>query len=445
LPRAPFDFRRVLSSFAQAAVLIAFVASACGRSRALSPAESPVGAAGENATGSADATSTGAAGASASGLAGGGGAMSAASGSAGTGAAGFAADGAAGTSASTPLRISAGEALDRVAAVLWRLKRDPNELSPTAAFTTRGDVALAVRSMLSDPRAQAGVGAFYRWWLDLDSVATLAKDPMLFPEATPQLLSDMADETTAFGIDLTLAHNGSMDQLFTANWTFVNAGLASIYGVVGGVLGDPLRFTMLPPGRAGLLTQPALQALGSLAKRNSPSHRGTYIDQRMLCEDLPSAPVGIPGLDPIPPGESVRQALAADLGGAACAACHTAIDPPGLAFEGFDAIGRARTTDNGAPIDTSNLAVRMPDPTGSTNGTSFVVEGPVELAKLLSTAPAVEGCFAQKWLSFVLGRDLEPGDMPSLASAQQAFAASGFNIQTLIAAVLSSDTFLAPL
>ena len=115
------------------------------------------------------------------------------------------------------------------------------------------------------------------------------------------------------------------------------------------------------------------------------------------------------------------------------------MDPPGLAFEGFDAIGRARTSDNGGPVDTSNLTVILPD-----NRSGTVVNGPVELAKLLATDPAAEICFAQKWLAFALGRDLNDSDIASLAKSEADFAASGFNIQALIVSVLSSDAFLAP-
>jgi hypothetical protein len=401
------------------AVAVVLMASACGGARALAPNEATAGMGGGASTGAAGATATGTAGATE-----------------GTGAGGS-------YGFSPTLHIPGADALERVAAVLWQQAPDGNLSQQAAAFTTTADVASIVQTMLADPRARAGVGAFYRWWLDLDSVVTLKKDPVLFPEATPELLADMANETTTFGVETTLAPTGTFPLLMAAGWTFVNARLAALYGI-DGVTGDSLQRTRLPDGRAGLLTQPALQALGSFAARNSPSHRGTYIEQRFLCQMVPSSPPGVPGLPAPPPDETIRQELQSEFQSAVCAACHAIVDPPGLAFEGFDAIGRARTTDNGAPVDTSNLAVRLPDPTLSSNGTVVVVNGPVELTKALTSAPAVEGCFAQKWLSFALGRDLEASDMPSLASVQAAFTAHAFDLQALIVAVLSSDAFLAP-
>ena len=119
---------------------------------------------------------------------------------------------------------------------------------------------------------------------------TLEKDATLFPAFTPALQASMAAETATYGVSLTLTFAGSFQTLMTSTFSFINAGLADIYGV-SGVTGDDLRLVSLPPlERAGLLTQPALQALGSFPTRNSPAHRGAYIEQRFFCAQIPSAP-----------------------------------------------------------------------------------------------------------------------------------------------------------
>jgi hypothetical protein len=340
---------------------------------------------------------------------------------------------------SKALPIPSAEALTRVAALLWQ---QPPEL-PGGDLATTADLARAVRAMLADPRASNGVGAFYRWWLDLDQVATLTKDPMLFPAFTPALQADMSAETLAFALDVTIASDGSFQTLMTANWSFVNARLADIYGL-GGVAGDGLRKVSLPADqRAGLLTQPALQALGSYATRNGPVHRGAYIDNKLFCTNVPPPPPGVPDVALPLPGETLRRSLETSAvdGGGACQACHTLLDPQGLAFESYDAIGRWRTIDNGEPVDTSNLTIRM---LGSPTGEPITVNGPIELAKDLADDKGVQQCFARKWLSFAVGRELTDADKPSLVDIDTAFATSGFNLQALIAAVLTSDTFLTP-
>lgn len=196
-----------------------------------------------------------------------------------------------------------------------------------------------------------------------------------------------------------------------------------------------------PNQRAGLLTQPALLALGSFPMRTSPSHLGSNIARTFFCEVVPEKPPGVPPLSE-PAGVTTRHALEDEVGElASCGACHNVIDPPGLAFEGFDAIGRARTIDNGAPVDTTNLMVILP-PSGRRD--QALVNGPIDLAALLALDPGTQTCMAQQWLTFALGRAIGPADDPSVKQAFAQFQAAGFNLKALITAVLTSDTFLTP-
>jgi hypothetical protein len=293
--------------------------------------------------------------------------------------------------------------------------------------------------MLADPRAKVGVGAFFRWWLDLVNVPTLQKDSSLFPEFTPSLAADMAKETESFATFVTLDMKGSFQTLMAAPFSLIDAPLAAIYGV-GGVTGYDLQRVDLPAGqRAGLLTQPALQALGSFATRNSPSHRGLYIAQKFFCMTIPSEPANIPGLPPPAPGQSVRQALNIETQGAPCKACHVAIDPLGLVFEGFDAIGRARATDNGVPVDaTASVFVsgRADSP--------WPIYAPADLAFRMAADSGVQECMVRQWLSFALVRPLGGADDATVTDIVSAFARSDFDLQTLVVAVLTSDAFLKP-
>jgi hypothetical protein len=342
------------------------------------------------------------------------------------------------------LPISASDALTRVAAVLWQETPDGDLLSRAAQGNLRTVVELrgVVDQMLVDPRAANGVGAFYRWWLNLPALATSSKDTTLFPAYTSALRDDMAAETETFSVNVTLAMNGSYQTLMTAHFSFINERLADIYGV-SGVSGDTLRNVALPAeARAGLLTQPALQALSTDAARNSPPRRGAYVAERFLCNRIPPPPVNTSEepLDTSTPGITLRQAIEEnEQQSATCVACHQLFDPSGFAFEGFDAIGRARTTDNGAPVDVSDLSITL-----STSRPRTVVDGPIELAGLLANDPAAHDCMTRKWLTFVLGRDLRPSDDQSITQIGATFSAAGYNLKALIAAVLTSGPFLAP-
>ncbi|HVU49407.1 MAG TPA: DUF1588 domain-containing protein [Polyangia bacterium] len=389
---------------------------------------------------------TGAAGSSAPGGAAGAAVSSGAAGS-------IAPSGAAGALGSSfPLPITPAEAVKRFGAVLWQeptVDGAPLAAAQSGQLVTNQDLVPVIDEMLGDPRAMAGVRAFYRWWLGLDGVATAMKDATLFPAYTPQLQSDVAAEPEIFGASLTLQKRATFTDLIEARYSYLTAGLADLYGVVGPT-GAAFVQTPLPDAlqRAGLLTQPALQVLGSFATRNSPSHRGVQTLSQFLCVDVPPAPPGTQdaALDTREPGVTLRQALAEAVGTqAACEACHLTLDPYGLAFERFDAIGRWRSQDNGAPIDVSNLTLLnlTSDPNAPGSGDP-TVDGPVELAQHLAQSDRARTCFAKQWLAYVTGTTASAISDGAVAPTYAAFSASGFDLQTLIVATLISEAFLSP-
>jgi hypothetical protein len=347
-----------------------------------------------------------------------------------------------------PLLISGEEAVYRLAAVIWKDLPDDdlNAQARLGSFKTTADLHGAVRQLLADGRARKGVGAFYRWWLDLDRLSTLTKDATLYPEFTPELAADMATETETFGVNVTLDPNGTYKTLMTAPYTYVTERLGKIYETAGAAGNMAFqRIELDTERRAGLLTQPALQALASSAKRPQPSHRGAEIFNRILCRPVPLPPANLPEPSPITPGTTTRSWLAQEVSSSgSCAACHALLDPPGLAFEAFDAVGRWRTVDNGAPVDVSNL--RIVAAFSPLNTGPEVVSGPVQLASAIANSKEGTECIARQLLSYALGRPLTESntDRISVSQATATFSASGYNLKELFYGVLTSNAFLAP-
>ncbi len=90
-----------------------------------------------------------------------------------------------------------------------------------------------------------------------------------------------------------------------------------------------------------------------------------------------------------------RERLAEHREEPACAGCHDIIDPVGLAFEHFDALGRYVELDQGQPIDASG-ELRSTDQDGP-------VYGAAELSERLASSDEVAMCQAEKWFRFVYG------------------------------------------
>jgi hypothetical protein len=347
-----------------------------------------------------------------------------------------------------PLPISAVDAVTRLARVVWNDVPDAYLLgrATDGSIATTADLADLVRTMLADPRAANGVRRFYDWWLHLDRVATVTKDANLYPTFTPDLATDMVAETERFGVAETLERRGTFTTLLESPSSFLNARLAAVYGVAG-VTGDDLQpLDLDPTQRAGLLTQPALLVQGTNLTDNDPSLRGFNIDGNFYCLRLPAPPPGENSFPRPASGVSVRQALTAAVSQASCAACHAFTDQQGYALENFDAIGRWRTIDNGAPIDLSGLKMPRLDPTS--NGIDIAdgtpVASPVELAKVVAGDASAQRCFVRQWFAFSMGGAAPDVDAQVTEATYGRWSAEKLDLQALVVDVLTSDTFLAP-
>ena len=83
--------------------------------------------------------------------------------------------------------------------------------------------------------------------------------------------------------------------------------------------------------------------------RHRPVHRGKWVLESIIGKPPPPPPPNVAHIkttSPNQPKSSLRAKLEAHREDANCAACHRKIDPLGLAFDNYDAIGRWRTEEN---------------------------------------------------------------------------------------------------
>jgi hypothetical protein len=336
------------------------------------------------------------------------------------------------------LVISPREVVRRLSVVLWKQPSDPALIAEADAGGIKNteDVRKLALRMLDDPRARDGVGRFYRWWLDQDQLLAKSKDVALFPEFTTQLKVDMARETELFGVHLTLDLNANVSALFTASFGFPNERLAPLYGLTG-FAGVEHQKTTVSADRAGVLTLPGMMAVTSLEKRVAPTKRGSFVSDKFLCSPVPPPPPGIPALPEGPGTENLttREKLAS-LQDPSCQGCHSLTDPFGFALDGFDVLGRQRTTENGKPINTTATITRA--------DLSASVMGARELAQLFASRTAPADCFVEKWLLFATAQPfLNTTTRNNLTVLVQDAKGAGYNIRQIIAIVMQSDVFLA--
>jgi hypothetical protein len=302
------------------------------------------------------------------------------------------------------------------------------------ALTTADQVATQARRLLQLPRARDRIGLFFEEWMQLRNVDRMQKDPTLFPNYTLDLGPLMQQQVQLFATSVILDQGGTAADLLTAPYTYMAPGLAPLYGMPPGQAGVFTRVELDPTKRAGLLTHVGI--LASLAKANQtdPVHRGKFVRERLLCQTVPPPPVNANIKPPVvTPGSTTRERFAQHRTDPTCNACHTLMDPIGLGFEHYDALGQWRDTDQNLPIDATGDVVGS-DVAGPFNGA-------IELVQRLAQSQEVKDCLVQTWFRFAHGRSVTPADAGNLAILNAAFAGNGFKLAELMVAVTQTHAF----
>jgi hypothetical protein len=253
---------------------------------------------------------------------------------------------------------------------------------------------------------------------------------------SPQMATEMVDETLRFASYVILQGDGRLATLLTAPYSFPGPSVRGLYGLPP-MANPAMTPVMLDPARrGGLLTQPAFLAAHAHANQSSPVTRGKAIRVNLLCDPPAPPPPDVNTVPPDPaPGLTTRQRFAVHEAEARCAGCHVAMDPIGFGFESYDAIGVYRTLDAGQPVDARGQ-LSFTDVDGPFNGA-------VELATKLAGSNQVRMCVTKQWFQYAFGRsaDADANDACSYWSVLGAFQTSSFNVRELLIAIVSADAF----
>ena len=132
--------------------------------------------------------------------------------------------------------------------------------------------------------------------------------------------------------------------IIDSDFTFLNERLADHYGIAG-VSGVRFRKVKLPADslRGGVMTQASVLKVTANGTTTSPVLRGHWITERILGLETPPPPPTVKAVEPdIRGAVTIRQQLEKHRADASCASCHSKMDPPGFALEGFDVMGGYR-------------------------------------------------------------------------------------------------------
>ncbi len=294
-----------------------------------------------------------------------------------------------------------------------------------------------VRRLIADRRARAFFDGFGAAWLGLDKLEHLLVDEKKHPAMKTGLRRAMYEEGALLFMAV-LHEKRSLIDLFTADFTFVDQGLAAIYGLDGAAKGGELRrVTLTDANRGGVLGLPGVLAVTSLPTRTSPVKRGKWFLEQVLGRRTPTPPMNVAALEQQDTAENaalnLRERTERHRSDPACAGCHQMFDPLGFALENFDAIGRWRDQD-----DTGHAV----DAVGELPG-GVVVRGPADLKRLIVTRrDEVSRALVARVLAYALCRDLTGYDLVVADEIAARVAANGYRLDTLLECVATSYPFL---
>lgn len=333
-----------------------------------------------------------------------------------------------------PRELDGYEIASRVSFFL--LGRTPDgptlDLAESGELDTDEGVRELAESMVSSPAARPTVARFFGEYLRIRELPTKGKSAELFPLFSEELALSMIDETNLLVADIVFQKDASMLDLFDADYTFVDANLAELYGVTAPEGGVWAKVT-LPEAqqRAGILTHAGWLAMQSHTNVNSPTRRGLFVAESLYCTDIPNPPADVDAQPLQPePGQTLREALEVHMTNDGCATCHVQTDPIGFAFEHYDPIGQFRQVEAGKAIDAS----------GEIEGIGSF-EGAAELMALVKDDPRVPGCLVRnvymQGIGFVPGIEVAP----ALDAVQESFAEADYRMKQMLVELAASPLF----
>lgn len=318
---------------------------------------------------------------------------------------------------------------------LWNAPPDETLTALAEENELHDGISTQVKRMVNDSKIKNMIHSFTYEWLRLDRQKYMDTDIATYPDYTRFVKEDMVTETYEF-ISHVLKNNLSILNFIDSDFAMLNQNLAEFYGVIG-VEGNAFRPVNIEATeqRGGLLSQGAFLNGHSDGFQAHPIKRAVWLKDKILGDPPPPPPPNVPELDPETPGFdelTLKEQLFLHRNKASCLDCHHKIDPFGVVFENYDAVGRYQLKAKGRPIDSKSV---LPDGT-EVEGIQGIKKYILDLKKEDFTKSLVEHLYA-----YALGRDISFADGKEIDTIVEAVAEDDYRFQTVIEEIVLSPSF----
>jgi hypothetical protein len=323
----------------------------------------------------------------------------------------------------------------RLSFVLWDSIPDEELLTASAEGKLRSqqEIAAQAERMLKDPRARAKVNDFFRHWLEMEAAEDVSKDKSTFPDFTETVLSDLRTSLDMFIEDVVWSPKSDYRELLLADYLYLNSRLAKLYGAELPDDSDFQKVKFNSKLRTGVVTHPYLLSVFAYHKSSSPIHRGVFLTRNIVGRALKPPPMAIQFMDDrFDPSLTMREKVSELTRPAACQGCHSVINPLGFSLEGYDAVGRVRTTDNQKPVDASGEYT-------TSDGKTVRLRGPRDVAEYAARSKEAQMGFIQQLFHHIVKQPAAAYGPDTLEKLRKSFAKTEYNIQQLVIEIVKTS------
>ncbi len=328
--------------------------------------------------------------------------------------------------------LEAYQRATRLSLVLWDSLPDQALWQAAAEGKTLDSEELRrhAERMVMDLRTRAKIYAFFQQWLKLDHMQDLIKDPQLYPDFTPELVSDLRTSLDLFLDEVLWGTSSDWRRLFLADYVYANSRMAEFYGwKLPAATERPdvfVKVALEPTRYSGLLTHPLLMSGFAYTATSSPIHRGVFVARSVLGKFLRPPPEAVAPLSPeLHPNLTTRARVELQTSPDTCQTCHHVINSLGFMLENYDAVGRYRLLEKDQPIDASGR-YRQPD------GTELVLTGGRALAEYVAGSEEAATAFVVQLFQYSVGQPLVAYGPHASRELTAHFRNSGYSVRSLL-------------
>lgn len=324
-------------------------------------------------------------------------------------------------------------------------------------FSSHQSIVSALKQMIRDGDAKSLQTAFPFAWLELNDINFMAPDPEEYHHYHRKLVSDdMVNEVLHFFRNAT-EENIPVPELLLANYSFVNADLAKVYGLEDVPQDSKFRKYVFADGRrGGLLGTGAFLTSTADSLFTSPIHRAIYVMENFIGIHPTPPPADVEIKEPdVRQAKTIKEILIAHRSDENCQSCHQLIDPYGYAFENYGPDGSWRdmytVEENATPKPTATKSKRLrpkvtqiPIDASAQFLSGAAYKSIEDYRKILADDASqnrIVRCFVTKLLTYANGAEPDKSDFAEINRILEKSKQHEFQIVETVAAVIDSPLF----